>query len=212
MNIFIVIPAKNEVALIGRVISGVSEHLKNIIVVDDCSTDNTLDIVKKHKVIVVKNINPKGYVKSLEIGLSLAFKKEADYAITFDADGQHTPSDLKQFIKIIEKEQPGIIIGKRNFTNRFMEDIIGKACLMRYGICDPLSGFKAYRKDVYEKYNGLEKKYTIGTEIIFRALRDKISVREINIIFNKRTDSARFGSIINGNLYELRALINLWRI
>ena len=61
-----------------------------MIVVDDYSTDKTSKLINKLKIIVIRNFKNEGYEKSIYFGLFESIKRlNYDYAITFDADGQH---------------------------------------------------------------------------------------------------------------------------
>ena len=91
-----------------------------------------------------------------------------------------------------------------------MEDIIGLYSKLRFGFSDPLCGMKAYKKTLFEKYNFLEKKYTIATELTFKAVGDGASFEEISIESEKRLTKSRFANNLKGNLLELKALMNIF--
>lgn len=210
MEIYLVIPAFNEEKTIEKVIKDASRYVSKITVVDDCSADNTEKILNKLPIIIsFKNTVNLGYTKTLEKGIKEAFRLGADYVITFDADGQHKVSDLKKFISVIEKSKPDLVLGKRSFKNRFMEEIFGIYSKLRFGFSDPLCGMKAYKKALFERYGYLEKKYTIATELVFKAIKDKVSFVEVPIKSEKRQTQSRFANNLKGNLLEFKALINI---
>ena len=209
MEIALVIPVFNEETTIKKVIKEVSSFVKKIIVVNDYSTDNSEKILKQLPITLINNQKNLGYAKTLEKGIITSFKNGADYVITFDADGQHKASDLKKFISVIEKSKPDLVLGKRLFKNRFMEDIFGIFSKLKYGFSDPLCGMKAYKKTLFEKYNFLEKKYSIATELTFKAIRNGASFEEISIESEKRLTESRFANDLKGNFLELKALINI---
>ena len=210
MEIALVIPVFNEEATIKRVIEEASSVVKKIIVVNDCSNDNSGKILKSLPVTIINNQKNLGYTKTLEKGIRKAFASGADYLITFDADGQHNAGDLKKFISVIEKNKPDLVIGRRSFKNRLMEEVFGLYSRLRFGFSDPLCGMKAYKKTLFEKYNFLEKKYTIATELTFKAVRDGASFEEISIESEKRLTKSRFANNLKGNLLELKALMNIF--
>lgn len=213
MKFFVVIPAHNEENTIARVISGIRKCITNIVVINDASSDKTGMILKKLPVHVISNPHNMGYVKSLERGLLYAFKKNADYVITFDADGQHKQTDLPHIISVIRKESPDFVLCKRAKKNRFAESLFGLYSKLRYGFSDPLCGLRAYKKEIFYIHGrALEHKYTIGTELMFRAIKSGATFKEISIKTNRRKDSSRFGDGIIGNLRELHALLNVLSI
>jgi len=210
MNIALVIPAYNEERNIKRVIDSVKPYIKKIYVIDDASSDQTVKKIQEFAINILHNKKNLGYVKSLEKGIKIAFKNGADYVITFDGDGQHNANDLEKVISIIEKKSPDLIIGKRSMKNRFMEEVFGIYSKLRFGISDPLCGVKAYKKSLFYKYGQrLETKYTIATEIIFRAIKDGVKYYEVPIKINKRINKSRFGNQLWGNFLELKAFLNI---
>ena len=87
--------------------------------INDGSTDNTLEIAKKYPIKIINNEKNYGYDKSLNIGFNYS-KTKFKFLVTFDADGQHSANDLK---KIISKLDEGydIIYGSRDKVNRLSE-------------------------------------------------------------------------------------------
>ena len=209
MKIWLVIPAYNEQATLARVIEGVKKYVDQVVVVNDASTDTTAQVAKQMRVNLISNQQNLGYAKSLERGLRLAFAKGASYCICWDADGQHVLKNLPKILTIIKSDQPDIIVGKRQQHNRWMERVWGIYSRSRYGFSDPLCGLKVYSKQVWEKYGDVETKYTIATELLFKAVEDGMKWGEIEVAVKKRVDQSRFGDAVKGNWLELRALINV---
>ena len=209
MKIFVVIPAFNEEKMIKNVVKELLIHVKNIVVVNDSSTDNTVRILKSLPIKLITNTTNIGYTKSLEKGISYAINLGADYVITFDADGQHSAEDVVKFTEIIEKFKPDLILGVRSDYNRFMEHIWSYYTRFKYGFTDPLCGLKAYKRNILLKYPALEKHYTIGTEIVFKALKEGASFKEVPVKIKKRSTVSRFGNQLVGNWLELKGLVSV---
>lgn len=210
MKIALVMPVFNEEDVILKYLNVLTRQIKTIIAVNDGSTDNTKKILLKFPITLINNKKNVGYVKSLEIGIKKAFSNGADFVITIDSDGQHDPKDIKRMISIIEKYKPDLILTERSKKNRFMENVIGLYSKMKYKISDPLSGMKAYSKNLFYKYDSkLENKYTIATELVYKAIKDKVRFIEIPIKINKRINESRFGNQLIGNFLELRAFLNI---
>lgn len=209
MEIALVIPAYNEESTIKGVVNEVSVYVKKIVVVNDCSSDSTGKILKKLPVTTINNLKNLGYTKTLEKGIKEAFRLGADYVITFDADGQHQASDLVKFISVIKNKRPDMVLGVRSSKNRFMEEIFSIYARLKYNFSDPLCGMKAYKKSLFEKYGSLENKYSIATELTFKAIKDGTRFIEIPIKSEKRQTQSRFASNLKGNLLELQAFLNI---
>lgn len=214
MNIYIIIPAFNEEKTIKKIVNKIKTFNKNIIVINDGSTDLTSKILKKTKVITINNHHNLGYVKSLEKGINYALKiKKADYVVTYDADNQFYINDLKKVLNLITTKHPDIVVCKRKIKNRFAEKLISFYTKKKYNIADPFCGLKAFNKKIFDnKEPKLEKHYTIGTEIVFESIiKNNIKVIEVPIRIKKRKDKSRFGNKIKGNFLELKAFFNLIR-
>lgn len=209
MEIALVIPVYNEESTIRDLILEAQKYLSTIIAVNDHSTDATMEILQKLPITLIVNKSNLGYTKSLEKGIRTAFNRGADYVITIDGDSQHKPSDLSRFISVIHHKKPDLILGKRMSKNRFMEEIFGLYTKIIYGFSDPLCGMKAYKKDIYIKYGSLEHTYTLGTELVCKAIKNHAIFIEIPIKTRKRKSLARFGTHWTGNLLELRAFLNI---
>lgn len=209
MKLALVIPLYNEETTIKQVIKEVSQYIENIIVVNDCSTDNSNKILNKLPITLVNNNENLGYAKSLAKGIKIAFQQSADYVITFDADGQHQGKDLPKFISIIDQYQPDFVFGKRAVRNRFMEYVWSYYGKKKYRFSDPLCGFKAIKKEIFLKYGYLETHYTIGLEMILKALERGALFKEVSIAIVKRNDKPRFGNMLSGNWLELKALCTI---
>jgi len=208
-QVWIVIPAHNEQATLAQVIKGIRQYVDQVVVVNDASTDITAQVAKQMGVNLISNQRNLGYAKSLERGLRLAFAKGASYCICWDADGQHVLKNLPKILTIIKSDQPDIIVGKRQQHNRWMERVWGIYSRFRFGFSDPLCGLKAYSHRVWERYGYVEGKYTIATELLFKAVADGMTWREVEVAVKRRVDQSRFGNSIKGNWLELRALVNV---
>ncbi len=208
----VVIPAYNEELTIAEVVKNIYPIIKDIIVINDCSTDGTIKILEKLPVKIITNKTNIGYTKSLEKGFQFAFNIGFEYSISFDADGQHDPKDIYQVIKIIKDKNPDFVVGKRNHKNRLMEIFIGMYTKKKFKISDPFCGLKALKRDLYFKYGCLENRYTIATEIYLTSARNGFFFEEIKISSIKRDGKSRFGSSLKGEFLELKAFINILSI
>ena len=118
-KICVLIPTYNNATRIAAVVSDVLQYTTDIIVVNDGSTDNTIEVLAAFGQIEVLGytIN-KGKGHALLTGFRHAFQKGYRYAITIDSDGQHYASDLIKFIDHIENHPDSLIIGARNMDQQ----------------------------------------------------------------------------------------------
>ena len=165
-RILFVIPAYNESENIEKVLNEIKDNapFADVLVINDCSKDNTREIVERHGVMCINNIFNMKYAMAVQTGIKYAHNNNYDYVIQFDADGQHIASEA---IKLYNEAKSGnydIVIG-----SRYLEKL-GYPCplLRRIGtkifeklikifthkkIADPLSGFQCLNKEVIERYS-----------------------------------------------------------
>ena len=122
-RVCVVIPTYNNAATLSGVVQGVAEYTPNIIVVNDGSTDDTAQLLATHFSELCVVTHPRNRGKGA--ALLSAFKKAQGmgytHAITIDADGQHTPTDLPLFFKAIRQAPNAIVVGNRFDAGKFSE-------------------------------------------------------------------------------------------
>lgn len=166
-KILTIIPAYNEAANIGPVLDTIkkSDFDTDVLVINDCSTDDTATIVKKAGVNCISNLFNMRYAWAIQTGLKYARDHDYDYAILMDADGQHLISEAAKLYNAATKTKSDIIIGSRYLKNlgypcpffrrigtKFFSHIIKLFTKQR--IADPLSGFQCLNKNVIKYYAG----------------------------------------------------------
>lgn len=106
----VVIPAYNEGSRIGSVISTVTDlYDYDVLVIDDCSTDDTAAIAAEHGASVTTNDRNRGYLGTLQRGLQTA---DGDVLVTMDADSEHQPGDIEKLVTPIANRQKDLMFGK----------------------------------------------------------------------------------------------------
>src|SRR5580698_352899 len=98
-TIWLIIPAYNEAAVIGRVVADVVRRGYNVAVIDDGSTDETGR--RAGAAIVVTHPINLGQGAALQTGIKFALRQGADTIVTFDADGQHRTADIDGLIEAL---------------------------------------------------------------------------------------------------------------
>lgn len=204
-RIAIIIPALNESATITTVVAAADRYGVPI-VVDDGSTDNTTKLAKQAGAVVVSHDNNQGYDAALNTGFKKASLLGSDIIITLDADGQHDPSLIQEFIDSID-DGADIVAGIRSHQQRFTEHLFAWYTNFCFGIKDPLCGMKAYRSKIYEALGHFDSYKSIGTELVIFAARNGFKISQKNIITKERKDQSRFGRKLTANFRIIRAMI-----
>lgn len=113
-NVLIVIPAYNESYYLPSVLDKVLIHFKNILVINDCSNDKTLDLIKEKNIKIISHKMNLGQGAALETGFLYFLKNTTfDYLVTFDGDGQHNINDAKKMVDYAKKFNYQAVIGSR---------------------------------------------------------------------------------------------------
>nr|MDO8046132.1 glycosyltransferase family 2 protein [Candidatus Baldrarchaeota archaeon] len=197
--ISVVIPAYNEEKTIGEVLSktiSVMESLGRpyeIIVVDDGSTDRTLEVASTYKVTVLSNGRNKGKGYALRKGFQHA---RGDVIVTIDSDGAHDPKDIPEMLKLIFNGAD-VVSGSRflgaskDFTsslNRLGNFLINSIIMVLTGkrITDSQTGFRAIKKEILEKLCLESIGYEIETELTVKTLKNGFIFQEKPIACKKR--------------------------
>lgn len=164
-KVLVVIPAYNEAENIEKVLKEIKKDIDyaDILVINDCSTDNTKEIVEKNGVKCITNIMNMRYARAVQVGFKYARDNNYDYVIQMDADGQHIASEAEKLYKEAVKSKADIIIGSRYLVDtgypcpffrrigtKLFSGLIKLFCHKK--IADPLSGFQCLNKKVVNYY------------------------------------------------------------
>lgn len=165
-KILVVIPAYNEAENIEKVLKEIKKDIDyaDILVINDCSKDNTYEIVKKNGVKCITNVFNMRYAMAVQVGIKYAYQNGYDYVIQMDGDGQHIASEAEKLYKEAKNTNADIVIGSRYIKDmgypcplfrrigtKMFEKMIKLFTKRR--IADPLSGFQCLNRRVIEKYS-----------------------------------------------------------
>jgi glycosyltransferase involved in cell wall biosynthesis len=110
---FVVVPCLNEAHAIGALLRRVLAHRADVIVVDDGSSDATVDIVARLPVTLIRHVERRGKGEALRDGFRAALKLGATGVLTMDGDGQHDPDDIPRLLAAARQFPAALIIGAR---------------------------------------------------------------------------------------------------
>lgn len=165
-KVLIIIPAYNESENIEKVLNEIKKDINyaDILVIDDCSKDNTREIVEKNNVKCITNVINMKYAMAIQTGLKYAYYNDYDYVIQMDADGQHIAKEAEKMYKEIIESNVDIVIGSRYIVDtgypcplfrrigtKMFSFMVKLFCHQK--IADPLSGFQCLNKRVIKKYS-----------------------------------------------------------
>jgi len=114
LKVTVVMPAYNAETTLEKVVNEIPKgYVDEIILVDDCSIDRTVEIAEKLGIIVVKHAENQGYGANQKTCYTHAMKSGADLVINLHPDGQYHSIDIIKFIHAFREQNVDIILGSR---------------------------------------------------------------------------------------------------
>lgn len=182
----VLIPTYNNAGTLADVLHSVLEYTTAVMVVNDGSTDNTAEILKRFPQVhsVQYSVN-KGKGFALRTGIKEAAALGYDFAVVMDSDGQHYAKDLPAFLEKLEEVPGAFIVGARNLNQEHVpqkSSFGNKFSNFWYWIetgiklPDTQSGYRLYpvKKLAEKKY--FTRKYEFEIEVMVRAAWSGIPV------------------------------------
>jgi len=198
-KVFVVIAAFNEQKKIKSVVNSLKKKgYANIVVVDDGSSDNTRNIVSKLGVFALRHKKNKGQGAALRTGINFAVKKGAEVVVTFDADGQHRPGEIKSLVNPVVRGEVDVALGSR-FLNKKTKKIRKRIRLLLYcgillhfllygmKLTDVHNGFRAFSRKAAKKIKISENRMEHASEILEQIHKKNLSYKEVpvTIVYTK---------------------------
>ena len=209
--ISIMIPTYNEVNNISILIEKLEAlpFRKEIIVIDDGSSDGTVEVVKN---LMIRYSNIKLLLRPRRMGIGSAYRDGLKLATgkivaQLDADLSHRPEDLPRLVEELMANCLDVVIGSRYVKGGVTIGWPFYRYALSYGMCllarlllrlrvrDSLSGYKVYRRPVYELLTARRKADGFADfeiEMVYLAKKYGLKVKEVPIVFkNRETGSSK---------------------
>lgn len=188
----VVIPLYNHAQTVKRIVEESLEFCKDIMVVDDGSTDLGIHKIEKLPVNIIHFKKNKGKGAAIIAAADWAIENKFTHIITIDADGQHYAHDIPRMMEASEQNPNTIIIGKRRFGNdnadiptysKFGRKFSGFWAKVQTSqkIMDMQSGYRVYPLEVFGKFKIYTRRFTFEIEIIIKAIWAGFKVEEIDV-------------------------------
>jgi glycosyltransferase involved in cell wall biosynthesis len=199
MRTVAIIPAFNEAKTIGTVVKQTLQHVDEVIVMDDQSTDNTASEIKSAGAIVGGTSGERGAGKAIIGGIDYALEYyQPDAIVLLDGDGQHEPNDIPAMLSLL-KDYDMVV------TSRFMDNaaFTNMPLYRKFGIWmitfaynfgakfkvrDSQCGLRAFRANVLRDMNLQENGFGYSTEMLVKARAKGYKIIEIPTIVHYHKD------------------------
>lgn len=201
-KVSIIIPVFNEADTFKDLLDEVEKAKfsgleKEIIIVDDCSTDGTIEILKtlgnKYKILYHEKNCGKG------AAIRTAVKETSgDYVVIQDADLEYTPEDYDLLLPLLINDEADVVYGSRflgdnNSKNFILKNKIANLFLtmltnILYGasITDMETCYKAFKADIIKSVDIKSNRFDFEPEITAKLMKKKIRLKELPISYSGR--------------------------
>jgi glycosyltransferase involved in cell wall biosynthesis len=199
----VVMPALNEGSTIADVVSKVLivPYLLELVIVDDCSTDNTPEIVREMasrepRIVLLRHNKTLGKTQALKTGLAVT---KGAIVIVQDADLEYDPDEIPSVIEPILKGHADVVFSSRFLTKKtarvlYFSHYLANKCLTFLSNCstnlnmsDIESGYKAFRGDIIRNMVIISRGFGFEVETVAKVAKLKCAIYEVPISYYGRT-------------------------
>ena len=208
---YVVLPAYNEATRIRPVIEAIAEKGYNMVIVNDGSSDNTLDVILESKRKYPDRIHVyslpinRGVGVATQTGFEAVLKFNPKYIVSMDSDGQHSADDLDGVIEPLVAGRAQAVIGvrpledmprSRNYANAIMNLLT--RIFYRVDVSDSQTGFRAITVEALDKISINARGYLISSEFIREVNDNKIPFEEVPIktIYTPETQAKGTNTVV----------------
>jgi|GEM_PF-307741 len=202
------IPCYNEARFIGDVVRRARKHVNTVVVVDDGSSDGTVEVARAAGARVLQHLTNMGPGAAARDCLQAGLNMRADVLVTLDGDGQHNPDEVPDVIAPILAGEADLVIGSRfmgRYNNvapyrRFGINVI--TFLYNFGtrtrITDGQSCFRAYNRRALKTLHITEAGFGFSVETLVQARNAGLHIREVSISCVYHEGSHSMNPVIHG--------------
>lgn len=185
-----VIPAYNEGPAIAEVIRGALREVDEVIVVDDCSADNTAEVAREAGAQVLRHALQRGAGRATATGLQAALRLGADFIVTLDADGQHLTEEIPLVLQPLKDGKADMTLGCRILDRasmprlrRFGNELANVWTWMLFGVkvSDSQSGYRGLTRATAQKLPLEARGYEFCSETLGAAAKLKLRIVEVPV-------------------------------
>jgi polyprenyl-phospho-N-acetylgalactosaminyl synthase len=211
-KVWLVIPAFNEATVIKDVIDSVLSRGYPVVVVDDCSRDDTSEVVRTTGAHLCRHPINLGQGAALQTGIDYALKQGASIVVTFDADGQHDPADIEELIAPIRTGSVEVSLGSRFLSQAAAENIPLVRVLLLKGavlftrlttglrLTDTHNGFRAFSRKAARSIRITQNRMAHASELLSRLAETRLPYAEVPVHLRYTEYSLSKGQKITNSL------------
>jgi polyprenyl-phospho-N-acetylgalactosaminyl synthase len=219
-DLWVVVPAFEEAAVIGPVIRQIRAMCPHVVVVDDGSTDATGQEALSAGAVVVRHVLNLGQGASVQTGIEYALSRGAAYIATFDADGQHHVEDMLQMLGVLRERDLDVVLGSR-FLGHAEGMSAGRRVVLRAAVAltnvttgvkltDAHNGLRVMTADAARRVRIVQDQMAHASEFVAQIARLGLRLAEVPVTITYTDYSVRKGQRVTGSVRILSDLIIGW--
>jgi len=213
----VAIPAYNESRFIGSVVLSAKQYADLVLVIDDGSTDKTVDVAEAAGAIVLQHEHNQGKGAAVNTAFREAKRFQAKALVLIDGDGQHHTEDISAVLQPILTDQADISVGSRFLGiksdipsyRRFGQHALTLATNIGSGVrlTDSQSGFRAFSPAAIQCLSFRGTGFSIESEMQFLIREHALRTAEvpISVIYTEpaKRNPVRHGAIVISGIVRL---------
>ncbi|HEP1433341.1 glycosyl transferase 2 family protein [Streptococcus pyogenes] len=220
MKKLIIIPAYNESSNIVNTIRTIESDAPDFdyIIIDDCSTDNTLAICQKQGFNVISLPINLGIGGAVQTGYRYAQRCGYDVAVQVDGDGQHNPCYLGKMVEVLVQSSVNMVIGSRFITKEGFQSSFARRIGIKYftwlialltgkKITDATSGLRLIDRSLIERFANHYPDDYPEPETVVDVLVSHFKVKEIPVVMNERQGGVSSISLTKSVYYMIKVTL-----
>jgi len=190
-GIVVGIPAYNEEVGIGSVVVEANQYADEVVVVDDGSSDRTVQVADRSGATVIEHAENRGKGAALRTLFDGVELDGGDVLVTIDGDGQHVPAEIEDVAEPVQEDDADIVIGSRYLDGddetplyrRFGQTVLDTVTPggANGDLSDTQSGFRAFSPTAVEKMAIRTDGMGVESEMISEASENGLDITEVPI-------------------------------
>lgn len=207
LKVVAAIPCHNEEQFIGDIVRSTQEYVSRVVVVDDGSSDRTIEAAREAGAMVVRHGTNKGPGEAYKSCFEAARSLKADALITLDGDGQHLPDELPELLHPLFSEEADLVIGSRFLKDydipRYRKvgiDVITWLYNVGSGVrvADAQSCYRGYNRKALDTLRITESGFGFSVELLVQARNRGLVIQEVPVSCIYHQDSHSMNPVLHG--------------
>jgi glycosyltransferase involved in cell wall biosynthesis len=222
MKLVVQVPSLNEEETLPLVLASIPRQIDGIasieiVVIDDGSTDRTVQVAQSFGAHVIKHARTMGLARSFRDGVDYALYRGADIVVNTDGDNQYPQDSIPDLIRPILDGAADVVISDRQ-TSKIEHFSVFKKLMQRFGssvvnkaagteVPDAASGFRAYSRASLYRLNVVTQ-FSYCMETIIQAGNRRLRIVSVPVVTNPKTRESRLFKNIWHHMFKSAVAIS----